>query len=258
MADLRLEAFASLSDFLALRERFVGAIFSKSALESKEGVGGLSEKTLHRVLKAYLEPDSTYHEVEVLGKVADICRDGHIYEIQRASFSHLVPKLARYLGEYSVDIVHPIVAKKRIKWIDTDSGEISEGGRYFSYHSIYDTGRELFAISEFLLSRGLRVVLPFVKCDEYRYLDGKGKSGRIKASKIEMMPIDLLDQITLSKKEDYLIFLPEDLPDGFTADEYKKSIRSRSRYSYYCLRLLLSLGILRREKEGRAYRYFRV
>lgn len=256
--DLRQEASASLSDFPTLRERFVRAIFSDSALESKEGIGGLREKTLHRVLKTYLEPDSTYHEVLVLGKVADICRDGHIYEIQRASFSHLVPKLALYLGRYSVDIVHPIVAKKRIKWIDTDCGEISEGGRYFSYHSIYDTGRELFAISEFLLCEGLRVVLPFVKCDEYRYLDGKGKGGRIKASKIEMMPIDLLDQITLSKKEDYLIFLPEDLADGFTADEYKRKNKSRSRYSYYCLRLLLSLGLLRREKEGRSYRYFRI
>ena len=258
MAVLRQEASASLSDFHTLRERFVSAIFADTSLESKEGIGGLAEKTLHRVLKTYLEPDSTYHEVEVLGKVADICRDGHIYEIQRASFSHLIPKLSVYLDDYSVDIVHPIIAKKRIRWIDTDSGEIGEGGRYFSYHSIYDTGRELFSISEFLLRPGVRVILPLVKCDEYRYLDGKGKSKHIKASKIEMMPIDLLDQITLSKREDYLIFLPDSLSDSFTAEEYKRSIRSRSRYSYYCLRLLLSLGILRREKEGRAYRYYRV
>ena len=256
--DLKQEASASLSDISALRERFVRAIFSEDALEPKEGIGGLREKVLHRVLKTYIEPDTAFHEVEVLGKVADICRDGHIYEIQRASFSHLVPKLRVYLDEYSVDVVHPIIAKKRIKWIDTDSGEISDGGRYFSYRSIYDAGRELFTIAEFLYSDRLRVVLPLVKCDEYRYLDGKGKNKRLKASKIEMMPIDLIDQITLSKKEDYLIFLPDALADGFTAEEYKKSIRARSRYTYYCLRLLLSLGILSRKKEGRTYRYYRI
>ena len=256
--DFRQGASASLSELYALRERFLRSISSETALESKEGIGGIGEKTLHRVLKIYLEPDTACHEVEVFGKVADIFRDGHIYEIQRASFSNLVPKLELYLSEYTVDVVHPIIAKKRIKWIDTDSGEISDGGRYFSYHTVYDTGRELFKIAEFLLSDRLRVVLPLVKCDEYRYLDGRGENKRIKASKIEMMPIDLLDQITLSKKEDYLIFLPAELSDGFTADEYKKRVKSRSRYTYYCLRLLLSLGILRREKEGKAYRYYRV
>ena len=254
---MKQEASASLSESHIDRERFIRSILDETALESKEGIGGLGEKTLHRVLKTYLEPDNSYHEVEVLGKVADIFRDGHIYEIQRSSLRNLLPKLKLYLAEYSVDVVHPIIAKKRIKWINTENGEISDGGGYSAYHTFFDTGRELFSIAEYLLSEGLRVILPLVKCDEYRYLDGRGVNRRIKATKVEMMPVDLLDQIILAKKEDYLIFLPDDLPDGFTALEYKKRVKSRSRYSYYCLRLLLSLGLLRREKEGRVFRYYR-
>ena len=233
------------------------ALGSALALDSSKGIGGLGEKTLHRVLKSYCDGDITHQEVEVSGKVADVLCCGHIYEIQRKRLDYLAPKLDAFLPEYSVTIVHPIIAKKRIRWMDRETG-IVEDGRMISYHSIYDTGYELFKIAKYLTAPGVDVIMPLLSCDEYRYLDGRGAKRRIKASRIELMPIDFLGEYELRAREDYLLFLPEGLPRDFTAEEYKRKIGSRSRYSYYCLRLLMELGLLKREKEGRAFRYYRI
>ena len=48
----------------------------------RDGIGTLSEKTLHSFLKNYLEPDSSFHEIKVGRYVADIKKDGYITEIQ--------------------------------------------------------------------------------------------------------------------------------------------------------------------------------
>lgn len=42
----------------------------------------LSERTLHRAVKDYLEPDRQYQEVPVAGFVADIFRGGQLLEVQ--------------------------------------------------------------------------------------------------------------------------------------------------------------------------------
>ncbi len=248
---------ASLSDIHALRERFISALGRALAYDSTQGIGGLSEKTLHRVLKTYCDNEPSHHEIEVMGKVADVLTGEHIYEVQRRDLGYLAPKLEAFLPNYRVTIVHPIIAKKRIRWMDRETGEIKDG-RFSAHHTVFDTGYELFKISKYLTHPCVDVIMPMLQCDEYRYLDGRGVQKRIKATKIELMPCDLLGQIELRQKEDYLVFLPEGLDKGFTADDYKRLIKSRSRYSYYCLRLLTELGILAREKKGRAFHYYRV
>ena len=41
---------------------------------NRNGIGTLSEKTVHAILKNYYEPDEDYHEIPVNGYVADIYR----------------------------------------------------------------------------------------------------------------------------------------------------------------------------------------
>ena len=72
----------------------------------------LSERTLHRAVKDYLEPDRQYQEVPVAGFVADIFRDGQLLEVQTGSVTPLVKKLLRLPKEYPVTIVLPIVRER--------------------------------------------------------------------------------------------------------------------------------------------------
>ena len=74
----------------------------------------LSERTLHRAVKDYLEPDRQYQELPVAGFVADIFRDGQLLEVQTGSVTPLVKKLLRLPKEYPVTIVLPIVREKTL------------------------------------------------------------------------------------------------------------------------------------------------
>ena len=61
--------------FDAAKEKIIG----KS--HNDKGIGTLSEKTLHAVLKMYYEPDEDNHEVAIDGYFADIYNEHGIIEL---------------------------------------------------------------------------------------------------------------------------------------------------------------------------------
>ena len=88
------------------RKRFDQAAAKILSRENENhGIGTLGEKTLHAVVKNYVEPDEDYHEVPLEGYVADVYRDGHVFEIQTANFNTMRGKLETFLPLYQVTIV---------------------------------------------------------------------------------------------------------------------------------------------------------
>lgn len=81
----------------------------------------MGEKTLHRALKAYFQPDPSKCEVRVGPYVADALTESGIVEIQTRSFYKLRPKLKAFLEQAPVTVVYPVPAIKWLIWI-------SEGG----------------------------------------------------------------------------------------------------------------------------------
>jgi len=69
------------------------------------GIGTLSEKTVHAILKNYYEPDEDRQEIPIENYVADIYADGEIIEIQTRQFNKLRDKLKAFLPLYPVTIV---------------------------------------------------------------------------------------------------------------------------------------------------------
>lgn len=82
------------------------------------GIGTLSEKTVHAILKNYYEPDEDRQEIPIENYVADIFAGGEIIEIQTRQFDKLRGKLSAFLPLYPVTIVYPIPREKWIIWID--------------------------------------------------------------------------------------------------------------------------------------------
>ncbi len=93
----------------------------------RQGIGTLGEKTVHAIVKHYMEPDTDYHEIPVDGYVADIYREGNIIEIQTANFNKLREKLGCFLKHYEVTVVYPIPHIKYLRWLDEESGSITAG-----------------------------------------------------------------------------------------------------------------------------------
>lgn len=240
-------------------ERFLNALSRVTGEEAgRGGIGTLSERSLHRTLKYYFEPDSKYHEVEHLGSVADIKSGEGITEIQTGSFRNLCPKLERFLKEDDVTVVYPLVVKKKVKWLDKETGELTDSGRELRGKVLQDCGKELFAISRYIGNPKLTVKVVMLSASDYRYLDGYDKTRKKRATKINTLPEALLSELVLKDKADYLALLPEGLDDSFSAKDFTAKSKSRSRYSYYTLRLLLELGLLERFLDGREYKYVKI
>ena len=109
-------------------EAFVNAkdkIIGKA--HNNKGIGTLSEKTLHAVLKLYYEPDEDKHEVAMSGYYADIYNDKGIIEIQTRQLNKLRDKLSVFLQDYHVTVVYPLPFNKWLSWVNPDNGEVQAG-----------------------------------------------------------------------------------------------------------------------------------
>ena len=75
--------------------------------------------------------------------------------------------------------------------------------------------------------------------------------------RVERIPTRFVEEITLARREDYRIFLPEELPKEFTAKQYARAIGEKPRYAYLGLRILKDeFGLVSHVRtEGREYVY---
>ena len=92
--------------------------------------------------------------------------------------------------------------------------------------------------------------------EEYRMLDGYGKDKKKRASKCDKFPLKLVAEYDVETPADYMMLLPAELPDSFTAKEFAKLTKIPVSLAQTTLLLLSELQIvLRTGKQGNAYIY---
>ena len=227
-----------------------------STSHEKEGIGTQGEKTLHAVFKNYYEPDKTFHEVKTGSFIADIRRGGAIVEIQTHGLYRMKKKLAAFLPENEVTVVHPIPHARTVRWIEKD-GTLSPKRRSPKTGKFTDAVSELLGIRDLLRDPHLTVILSLVDCNDYKVRSGK--VGRKRgAMRFERIPTALVSEMKLSTPSDYLAFLPAYLPDVFTSLDVSRAGRFRRDDAAYLLLLLFSVGAVDRigknERGGYLYR----
>ena len=239
----------SHADFAAARNSVLAEI------PSDGGIGTLSEKMMHKILKLYIEPDADNHEVAYLGSVADVKNDDGIFEIQSSNFSYLIPKLRKFLTSDKVTVIYPIVGSKTVLWIDKESGEITAPRKTTRQGRATDVYYVASAISDFIPHENLTLRVIIMSAEEYKYLDGYGQSRKKRATKIDRIPTGIEQEISLHTVDDYASLLPP-LPDIFTAKDFSSALRLRGRRASYSLSFLRRIGvIIQTGKRGRAYLY---
>lgn len=234
---------------------------AKAVAESTEysGIGRLNEKLLHRTLKYYFEPDESFHEIEVLGSVADIRNEEGITEIQTRSFGKLLPKLEKFLPKLPVKVVFPIIERKIICPVDVESGESLPPRKSPKKGKICDSLKELCRLGNLVTNENLTVCLVLIDAEETRMLNRKKRVGRKRTDKIDCIPTSINCIIELKKPSDYAALIPKTLSESFTAKEFEKKTGLVSIDAHSSLKFLLQLGCLKREREGgRAYIYSRI
>jgi len=221
-------------------------------------IGTLGEKTLHAVVKHYLEPDETRHEIRLGSSVADIINENGVFEIQTRGFYNLKKKLEKFLEISPVTVVYPLSKTRWIAWINEETGEVSRKTRSPKKGKIQDAVLELYRIREFLSHPNFRLLILFIDMEEYRYLDGWSKDKKRGSTRCDRIPVDVNGEVYFNSPADYSMLLPDGLPERFTSKDYKKEAGVILSIAQTALNILNSLGVVRRvEKQGNLLIYER-
>jgi hypothetical protein len=246
-------------------ERFALESVVQSSDDGLSGIGTLNEKRLHAIIKNYICDDISKQEITVFDGnkksriAADILTDGHIYEVQTGGFFPLRAKIGRYLEEtdHCVTVVAPVAAVKYLRWIDPESGAISERHKSPKKAGVTSIAKELYWLRDFLGHERFSIKVLLLEMEEYRMQDGWGNGGKRGSNRFDRVPHALLSEVELNSPSDYAkYFLPDSLPQKFTAADYAKATAIRGKSTYSTIKILCDMGLITpTEKIGRAQGY---
>ena len=225
----------------------------------RDGIGTLGEKTLHAVLKNYYEPYGDNQEIRVGDYVADIVGENGIIEIQTAGLSRLIPKLDVFLEYCDVTVVHPMAAIKYLRWLDPETGELSERRRSPKKLTMYNAARELYSLRYAFDNPRFHLRLCMLELEEIRFLNGTRCKGRPKigSQRCDRLPISLIDEIAFDSAEDYRAFIPQGLSGEFTCQQFASLAKTDTSSARMIINILIYLGfaeLVRRENRKYIYK----
>lgn len=230
----------STADFLKARDKIV------NKFREKKGIGTLSEKTLHAVLKEYYEPDSDSQEVKIGNYVADIVGENGIIEIQTRNLVNLVPKLECFLQATDVTVVHPVAKIKYVSWLNEETGELSKARKSSRSYDEYSALWEIYALKDFIKNPRFHLVICFLELLEIRSLNGWSRDKKRGSTRFDRIPEKLLGELVLYSKEDYWQFIPTEVEKDFTSGEFATAIHKDRETARELLYILESAGLVER------------
>lgn len=236
--------------FEAARDKIIGID------RNRHGIGTLSEKTVHAVLKNYYAPDEDMHEIPIENFVADIYTGSEIIEIQTRSFDRMRRKLDAFLPLYPVTIVYPIPNTKWLSWIDEETGEMSEKRKSPKRGKVYDAFKEIYKIRPYITNPNLRFRIALIDMEEYRLLNGWSKDKKKGSERYDRIPIRFVEEICIDRREDYMQLIPFDLPEIFTVKDFAKKVKIPANLAGTFLLMMTELEIVKRiGKSGNSILY---
>lgn len=238
------------ADFRRAKEKIVGTE------RQRQGIGTLSEKTTHAILKNYYAPDEDMHEIPIENYVADIYTGSEIIEIQTRQFNRMRDKLTAFLPLYPVTIVHPVPREKWLIWIDEESGEFTQKRKSPVRGSAYHAFGELYKIKMFLKNPNLRIKLVLMDLEEYRLLNGWSKDKKKGSTRYDRVPLEIVEEVDIECLQDYMQFIPYELEEPFTVKEFAKAAHIRPQLAQVVINILFYVEVIERVgKERNAWLY---
>lgn len=236
--------------FVNAKEKIIGKA------HNNKGIGTLSEKTLHAVLKLYYEPDEDKHEVAMSGYYADIYNDKGIIEIQTRQLNKLRDKLSVFLQDYHVTVVYPLPFNKWLSWVNPDNGEVQGRRKSPRHFTEYDAFYELYKIKSYLKNPNLSINLVLMDMEEYKLLNGWSYDKKRGSTRYDRVPVGIRRIVKFDRIEDYMQLVPADLKEDFTVKDFAMAAGVSVEASRYTLNILNYLEIVKRTgrvKNGYVY-----
>ena len=239
------------------REAFERA--QKKILETARprlGIGTLSEKSIHAILKNYYDIDDDHQEIPIENYVADIYADGKIIEIQTRQMNKLRDKLKAFLPLYQVTVVHPITMQKTLIFLDGETGKLSRMRKSPKRGNIYMAFPELYKIKMFLKDPNLKLKFVLLAVEEYRLVNIGDWDRNRESSTYDKIPTAIVEEYEINCLKDYMQFVPSELEGPFTSKRFAKAANISLELAQATLNILYYVGTITRVgKEGNQYLY---
>lgn len=240
------------------QEAFASACAWAAARLGQGGIGTLGEKSLHAALKYYFEPCPENHEQPLGGFVADAVGENGVIEIQSRSLFKLIPKLDAFLEACPVTVVHPLIGKKWVAWYTPEGVPVSRT-RAPGKLRLTDAVPELYALKYMLDNPRFHFCICVVEAEEQRLLDGVGKDRKRRSTRLDRIPLALMQEVHFDCPADYMQLFPADVPEVFGSREIAQVGHMSRDTARILLNLLCYLELIQpAEQRGNAKYYRRV
>ncbi len=229
---------------------------SKSPRKASSQIGTLQETSLHASLKEWCAQGEDRLEVNVDGFVVDIVRGNLLIEIQTGNFSSLKSKLNDLLKRHRLRLVYPIAQEKWIVRLDADTKTEIQRRKSPKRGSWIHLFPELVRIPNLISNPNFSLEILLTQEEELWINDGQGSWRRKGWSIYDRRLIRVLKTTRLTSPEDFLMMLPESLPQPFSTRDLATAInhpRYLAQKMAYCLR---KMGVIKAVgKRGRSLLY---
>ncbi|MEQ1902884.1 MAG: hypothetical protein ABL888_01700 [Pirellulaceae bacterium] len=178
------------------------------------------EFSLHKQLKELYSDDASQREMRLGRFRIDIIRDGRLVEIQQSSLSSIRNKIRTLLGKHQVDIVKPVVARKKIVRLDRKDGDIVSVRLSPTKKTLVNIFDELLYFTQVFPHPNLRIIAPLIEIQEVRF---PGHGRRRRWGKSDFVIADRLLESVVETREfcqsqDLCDLLPDELPKRFDTE----------------------------------------
>lgn len=201
-------------------------------------IGTKNETSLHADIKKFYAGSDGVTEACVDGAIIDIIKDDMLIEIQTKNFSAISKKISELIKRHKVRVVYPIAEKKWIITIDKNGNRLRKrkSTKNGNPTDIFD---ELIRMPKLINEDNFSLEIIMVEINEIRCMDGKG-SWRRKGMSINDRELIKINSSTIFRcKEDFLKFIPNDIPYEFTTkdfSEYSALAVQKVRKAVYCMK----------------------
>ena len=108
----------------------------------------------------------------------------------------------------------------------------------------------------YLKDPNLRIKLVMMDIEEYKMLNGWSKDKKKGSTRYDRIPLEIVEEIDIKCREDYMQLVPYELPAEFTSKEFASSAHINISLAQTALNILYHVGILTRiGKRGNQYLY---
>ena len=219
------------------------------------------ETTLHRQLKEKFAGRNGQTEVKLGRFRIDVVRGKKLIEIQHSSLSAIRDKIRKLCEEHRVEVVKPLVTRKRLIKLAEKGGAIVDQRWSPKRGKPTDLFEELVYFTSAFPHPNLTLIVPSIEVEEVRF-PGHGRRRRKREGDYQVEDLRIVEfgeTLRFRKAEDWLKLAPGRFPKQFDTQVLADRMgvqRWEAQRAAYCLR---KIGAIEQVgKKGNAILYSKV